>query len=209
MRGRRCASRIGEHAAPGPGEARRPCPLPAPSRRPSSPAEFDNRDHQPLLADDAPGRQVRSTERPTAEGALKRVVVTVTDRTKQIANGVEARRDPRRRQRGRRAGRDHRRLVRRRTPRANVWYLGEDTAEYKDGKVVTARAGSFDGGRVDERAARRDHAGRPEAWGRSTGRSTTRATPRTSRRSWPWARRSREPFETLHRHGEDRGHKPP
>jgi hypothetical protein len=79
-----------------------------------------------------------------AEGARQRVVVTVTRRTRQIANGITARvvtdvvsedgdpvevtqdwyaQD--------RAG--------------NVWYLGEDTAEYEDGDVVS-RAGSWEAG---------------------------------------------------------------
>jgi hypothetical protein len=78
------------------------------------------------------------------EGAVLRVVVTVTDRTKTIANGVEAR------------------VVRdvvsedgepveltddwyAQDSAGNIWYLGEDTAEYKDGKVVT-REGSFEAG---------------------------------------------------------------
>jgi hypothetical protein len=80
------------------------------------------------------------------EGAQQRVVVTVTDRTKQIANGVEAR-----------VVRDV--VTDTRTGEAveitddwyaqdsdgNVWYMGEDTAEYENGKVVT-REGSFEAG---------------------------------------------------------------
>src|SRR5918998_1022699 len=90
----------------------------------------------------APGD--RWVYRETDEGTELRVEVTVTDETKSIANGVEARvvhdvvtedgqpievtddwyaQD--------RAG--------------NVWYLGEDTAEYEDGRVKT-RAGSFEAG---------------------------------------------------------------
>jgi hypothetical protein len=74
----------------------------------------------------------------------KRVVVTVTDRTKTTAGGVEAR------------------VVRdvvtqdgepvevtddwyAQDADGNVWYLGEKTAEYEDGKVVT-REGSFEAG---------------------------------------------------------------
>jgi hypothetical protein len=78
------------------------------------------------------------------EGKVLKVEVTVTDRTKQIANGVEA-------------------LVVRdvvsedgepvevtddwyaQDADGNIWYLGEDTAEYENGKVVT-RAGSFEAG---------------------------------------------------------------
>ena len=77
-------------------------------------------------------------------GAVQRVVVTVTDRTKTIANGVEAR------------------VVRdvvtedgspveitddwyAQDAEGNVWYLGEKTAEYENGKITT-RAGSFEAG---------------------------------------------------------------
>ena len=77
-------------------------------------------------------------------GTRQRVVVTVTRRTKRIANGVTARvvRDVVS-ERGRpvevtddwyaqdRAG--------------NVWYLGERTAEYRNGRVVS-RSGSFEAG---------------------------------------------------------------
>ena len=77
------------------------------------------------------------------EGEL-RVVVTVTDQTKQIANGVEARVV-------------HDVVSRGGEPlevtddwyaqdaEGNVWYLGEDTAEYENGKVVS-REGSFEAG---------------------------------------------------------------
>jgi len=78
------------------------------------------------------------------------VVVTVTDRTKQIANGVEAR------------------VVRdvvshngepvevtddwfAQDAAGNIWYLGEKTAEYENGEVTTT-AGSFEAG-VDEAEA--------------------------------------------------------
>lgn len=77
------------------------------------------------------------------EGDLK-VVVTVTDRTRKIANGIEAR------------------VVRdvvsqggepievtddwyAQDADGNVWYLGEDTAEYENGKV-SSRQGSFEAG---------------------------------------------------------------
>ena len=77
------------------------------------------------------------------EGEL-RVVVTVTDQTKQIANGVEARVV-------------HDEVSRNGEPveitddwyaqdaEGNIWYLGEDTAEYENGKVVS-REGSFEAG---------------------------------------------------------------
>jgi len=70
--------------------------------------------------------------------------VTVTDRTKQIANGVEARVV-------------HDVVTEDGEPieitddwyaqdkAGNIWYLGEDTAEYENGKITT-RAGSFEAG---------------------------------------------------------------
>jgi len=78
------------------------------------------------------------------EGAVQRVVVTVTGRTKRIANGVTAR------------------VVHDRVTAdgqlvedtedwyaqddsGNVWYLGEDTTEYEDGRPVT-KAGSWEAG---------------------------------------------------------------
>jgi hypothetical protein len=77
------------------------------------------------------------------EGDL-RVVVTVTDQTKRIANGIEARVV-------------HDVVSRGGEPvevtddwyaqdaEGNIWYLGEDTAEYEDGEVVS-REGSFEAG---------------------------------------------------------------
>ncbi len=100
--------------------------------------EIDNR-YWPMV----PGR--RWTYRETdEEGRELKVVVTVTSATKQIANGVEAR------------------VVRDSVTRedelvedtfdwyaqdadGNVWYLGEDTAEFEDGKV-SSRSGSFEAG---------------------------------------------------------------
>jgi hypothetical protein len=77
-------------------------------------------------------------------GPAERVVVTATDRTKMIANGIEAR------------------VVRdvvsedgvptevtddwyAQDSEGNIWYLGEATTEYEDGKPVTT-AGSFEAG---------------------------------------------------------------
>ena len=77
-------------------------------------------------------------------GAEQRVVVTVTGRTKRIANGVEAR-----------VVRDA--VTRKGVPveitddwyaqdkRGNIWYLGEHTVEYKNGKPAST-AGSFEAG---------------------------------------------------------------
>ena len=78
------------------------------------------------------------------KGTVQQVEVTVTDQTKQIANGIEAR------------------VVHdvvsedgqpvevtddwyAQDSAGNVWYLGEDTAEYENGKVVS-REGSFEAG---------------------------------------------------------------
>ena len=101
-------------------------------------ADIDNR-YWPM----APG--TRWTYREVdEEGAALRVVVTATSETKEIANGVTAR------------------VVRDTVTEdgaviedtfdwyaqdgdGNVWYLGEDTAEFEDGKVTT-REGSFEAG---------------------------------------------------------------
>ena len=90
-----------------------------------------------------PGTRWIYREVEPGEPAL-RVVVTATSRTRRIANGVTARvvRDT-----VTRGGsvvedtfdwyaQDH---------GGNVWYLGEDTAEFEDGRVAT-RAGSFEAG---------------------------------------------------------------
>jgi hypothetical protein len=79
-----------------------------------------------------------------ANGGRQRDVVTVTHRTKRIANGVTARvlRD---------VATEDGELVEAtddfyaQDRRGNVWYLGEATAEYENGKVVS-REGSFEAG---------------------------------------------------------------
>jgi hypothetical protein len=78
------------------------------------------------------------------EGAVLRVVVTVSSETKEIANGITAR-----------VVRDtvtaDGELVEdtfdwyAQDEEGNVWYLGEDTAEFEDGEVAT-KAGSFEAG---------------------------------------------------------------
>jgi hypothetical protein len=83
----------------------------------------------------------RETE---GDGAVLRVVVKVTDRTKRIANGIEARvvRD---------IVTEEGKLVEdtfdwyAQDKAGNVWYLGEDTTEYEDGRPVT-KAGSWEAG---------------------------------------------------------------
>jgi hypothetical protein len=82
--------------------------------------------------------------RETDKDEVLKVVVTVTDQTKRIANGIEARVV-------------HDVVTQDGEPvevtddwyaqdaEGNVWYLGEDTAEYENGKVVS-REGSFEAG---------------------------------------------------------------
>jgi hypothetical protein len=82
--------------------------------------------------------------RETDKDEVMKVVVAVTDQTKRIANGVEARVV-------------HDVVTQAGEPvevtddwyaqdsEGNVWYLGEDTAEYENGKV-TSREGSFEAG---------------------------------------------------------------
>ncbi len=78
------------------------------------------------------------------EGGAQRVVVTVTGRTRRIANGIEARvvHDV--------VSRDGRPVEvtddwYAQDAEGNLWYLGESTAEYEDGKVVST-AGSWEAG---------------------------------------------------------------
>ena len=91
----------------------------------------------------APGNRWVYSETDTV-GGHEKVVVEVTDKTKMIANGIEARviRDT---------------VSENGVPveitddwyaqdkAGNIWYLGEDTAEYENGKITT-RAGSFEAG---------------------------------------------------------------
>jgi hypothetical protein len=106
------------------------------------PAQFTTKIDNPYWPM-TPGSRWVYTETDSA-GASQRVVVTVTPKTKQIANGVEAR-----------VVSDV--VSKGGTPvevtddyyaqdqDGNIWYLGERTAEYKHGKVAT-RAGSFEAG---------------------------------------------------------------
>ena len=106
------------------------------------PADFTTRidnPHWPMSPED------RWVYRETGEGGKElRVEVTVTDRTKVIANGIEARvvHD---------VVTEDGRLVEvtddwyAQDSKGNVWYLGEDTAEYENGKITT-RSGSFEAG---------------------------------------------------------------
>lgn len=77
-------------------------------------------------------------------GAVQKVVVVVTHQTKRIANGITARvvRD---------TVTEDGALVEdtrdwyAQDERGNIWYLGEETAEFEDGKI-TSREGSFEAG---------------------------------------------------------------
>ena len=91
----------------------------------------------------APGS--RWVYRETAvDGSKQRVVVKVTHRTRLIANGVTARvvRD---------TATENGKVIEdtfdwyAQDGRGNVWYLGEDTKEYENGKVVSTK-GSWEAG---------------------------------------------------------------
>jgi hypothetical protein len=126
----------------------KPEPGPEPSALPtgSEPVDLDPGDFRPTSDHPyfpiQPGQ--RWTYREVEEGATMQVVVTVSSETKQVANGVEAA------------------IVRDTVSEdgvlledtmdwlaqdadGNVWYLGEDTAEFEDGALVT-HEGSFEAG---------------------------------------------------------------
>ena len=108
------------------------------------PADFTTRIDNPYWPM-APGD--KWVYRETDSGSEQRVEVTVTNRTKRIANGVEARivHD---------VVTEDGELVEvtddwyAQDAEGNVWYLGEKTAEYENGKVVS-RSGSFEAGADD------------------------------------------------------------
>lgn len=79
------------------------------------------------------------------EGARRRVVVTVLRRTKTIANGVEARvvRDVVRTADGDPVEKTYDWYAQDRE--GNIWYLGESTREYKNGRFTSSQ-GSFEAG---------------------------------------------------------------
>ena len=107
-----------------------------------APAEFTTKIDNPWWPMRPGSRWVyRETD---AEGARQRVVVTVTRRTKLIANGVRARvvHD---------VVREDGELVEvtddwyAQDRAGNIWYLGEDTTEYENGRPVS-KEGSFEAG---------------------------------------------------------------
>jgi hypothetical protein len=107
-----------------------------------TPAEFTTRIDNPYWPMRPGSRWVYRETAP--DGTRQRVVVTVTRRTKLIANGVTARvvRD---------VVTEGRQLVEvtddwyAQDRAGNVWYLGEATTEYEDGRPVST-AGSFEAG---------------------------------------------------------------
>ena len=112
------------------------------ARPPVDPADFTTRIDNPYWPMRQGSRWIyRETD---TEGARQRVVVTVTRRTKLIANGVRAR-----------VVRDV--VTEKGIPvevtddyyaqdrAGNIWYLGEATTEYENGKPVST-AGSFEAG---------------------------------------------------------------
>lgn len=130
-------------ASCGPMDRGQESPAPSGSAEPADPAdlttEIDN-EYWPM----EPGTQWVYQE-TDEQGQELRVVVTVTSETKDVANGATAR-----------VVRD---TVTRRgdvvedtfdwyaqDPDGTIWYLGEDTAEFEDGKVTTTE-GSFEAGR--------------------------------------------------------------
>ncbi len=106
------------------------------------PADFTpGSDHQyfPLT----PGTQWRFRE-TDVEGSVQEVVVTVTSETRTLANGVEARVVRDTVSEGGTLVEDTFDWYAQDTD-GNVWYLGEETAEFEDGRLAS-REGSFEAG---------------------------------------------------------------
>jgi hypothetical protein len=119
------------------------CPIPRGSERiPLNPSDFTTRIDNPYWPMRPGSRWVYRETDPG--GTRQRVVVTVTSKTKRIANGITARVV-------------HDVVTEDGEPVevtddwyaqdrcGNVWYLGEDTKEYENGKVVSTE-GSFEAG---------------------------------------------------------------
>jgi len=162
-------------AACGGGDGESGSALPTGSDRAQlDPAEFTTSIDNPYWPMTPGSRWVYSETDP--DGDMK-VVVTVTDETKQIANGIEA-------------VVVHDVVSQDGDPveitddwyaqdaDGNVWYLGEKTAEYENGKVVT-HEGSFEAG-VDGAEAGVVMPAGPEPGLEYRQESTLRARPRTS-----------------------------
>ena len=140
-----CSSNDATGSGPGSSDSAQPTASALPQG--DDPVQLDPADFQPGSDNSyfplEPGTQwtYRETD---GEGAVQDVVVTVTSETRKIANGIEAR------------------VVRDTVSEdgqvtedtfdwyaqdgdGNVWYLGEDTAEFEAGEVST-REGSFEAG---------------------------------------------------------------
>ncbi len=107
-----------------------------------APGDFTTRIDNPYLPMRPGSRWVyRETD---TDGTVQRVVVKVTRRTRRIANGVTARvvRDTVT-ERGRLVEDTFDWFAQDRS--GNVWYMGEDTTEYEDGRPVS-KAGSWEAG---------------------------------------------------------------
>jgi hypothetical protein len=89
--------------------------------------------------------RTRWTYREVDGKTVQKVVVVATTRTKKLANGITARvvRDT-----GYLKGKiiEDTRDWYAQDKQGNVWYLGEDTAEFKNGKIIN-RGGSFEAGK--------------------------------------------------------------
>ena len=118
-------------------------PLPQGSEEANlDPAEFTTEIDNPYWPMTPGNRWVY--EEIDSDGTVQKVVVTVTDNTKMIANGIEARvvRD---------VVSSEGELVEvtddwyAQDATGNIWYLGEETAEYENGKPVST-SGSFEAG---------------------------------------------------------------
>ena len=143
---RRCSSRCSARAPARPDprtrlRRRQRCPAAAPrsgSTRPTSPP-----DRQPLLADDARDA-AGSTARPTRRAPRSRSSSRSTTGPRRSPTGSRpawsATPSPRTARSSRTPS-----TGTPRTAAGNVWYLGEDTAEFEDGKLA-GRAGSFEAG---------------------------------------------------------------
>src|SRR5215211_7369404 len=107
-----------------------------------APADFTTKIDNPYWPMRVGSRWVyRETDQ---EGARQRVVVRITRRTKMIANGIRARvvRDV--------VTEDGKPVEKTsdyyaQDKAGNIWYLGEDTAEFENGKPVS-KEGSFEAG---------------------------------------------------------------
>ncbi len=106
------------------------------------PADFTTRIDNPYWPMRPGSRWVYRETDP--DGTRQRVVVTVTRKTKRIANGVEARvvHDVVR-EKGKPVEKTDDWYAQ--DKRGNIWYLGESTTEYEDGKPVSTE-GSFEAG---------------------------------------------------------------